>query len=814
MSRNYSQHSNNFKTINGLSNLTSFQSLPLSLVPSGDMQYTVGTPSLRWKSGNFGTVLANEGQSSFTSLQVVDPDQLPVAKSVQINQGNVSVSGAVFTNNLRSNPTGGGGTITCHDNLNVLGTLSYAIPPAATGVFGDLSDTLMGDLVTDPLDYAGGVADSNLQPPGERVLSAPTINATQWISTPFLTLMGLAKTDKLRVTSTKVPTSKTDYTDCALVNDGGTILRGKTYVDADLQPNTLSVGTASDGANYSSFNGTSNCIRSIVDPTLTNHAGTLALVDTTTTVGSNGGKGGSLVFGGPYKDFGSDLVGASARLHAPTLEGAYGGKLRVQTATTSGNMTDAMTIDHLQQVGVGTATPSSRFQVANGTSKMEYVQTSDDIRIQKPAGIARLTVQSDNNLALIDFSSNGTLRNQLYSWNGVDKFSLYSVTSNTNPLTVDNTNGNIGVHQPSPSEKLDVNGNTKINGTLTVAGNLRTDGFQVTGNNILEFGQGVAGKETNAGKCGYGLFGESQKLAIVGAGTTTTNRVVKVYDNVEVPETVSSKYVVASRSMNIEGNQDVDLSINTTAGGYNPTITLKNAYASKSRMLYDIGDTKLKIQQWDGAWPGWRTGLEMTSIGNVKAGYDFSVEGNMKMTGGVDNYIELGSGSVKEGNAGKVGYELFTSGSVDIVGAGTESGNRKVKVFDRLDTGMLGFDYGVPMRGNGVTYDQSTGVNYTASDCRPQTIIQRKGYTGSSVNDYLPTATAIINEFDPLILSTWSIYISFSNTSGVAGINLNGNTNLLLRPAATPLISGIRAVQIIFRRANSSDIEAYVVGGG
>ena len=809
MSRNYSQHSTNFKTINGLSNLTSLQSLPLSLVPSGDMQYTVGTPSLRWKSGNFGTVLANEGQSSFTSLQVVDPDQLPVAKSVQINQGNVSVennvtvSGAVFTNNLRSNPTGGGGTITCHDNLNVLGTLSYAVPPAATGVFGDLSDTLMGDLVTDPLDYAGGVADSNLQPPGERVLSAPTINATQWISTPFLTLMGLAKTDKLRVTSTKVPTSKTDYTDCALVNDGGTILRGKTYVDADLQPNTLSVGTASDGANYSSFNGTSNCIRSIVDPTSTNHAGTLALVDTTTTVGSNGGKGGSLVFGGPYKDFGADYVGASARLHAPTLEGAYGGKLRVQTATTAGAMTDAMMIDHLQQVGVGTATPSSRFQVANGTSKMEYVQTSDDIKIQKPSGIARLTVQSDNNLALIDFSSNATLRNQLYSWNGVDKFSLYSVTSNTNPLTVDNATGNIGVHQTSPSEKLDVNGNTKINGTLTVAG------CQLTGNNILEFGQGVAGKETNAGKCGYGLFGESQKLAIVGAGTTTTNRVVKMYDNVEVPETVSSKYVVASR---LTGAM-IDFSSNAT---------LRNQLYSWNNVdkfsLYSVtsNTNPLTVDNTNG-----NIGVHQTSPsekldvnGNTKINGDFSVEGNVKMTGGVDNYIELGSGLVKEGNAGKVGYELFTSGSVDIVGAGTENGNRKVKVFDRLDTRMLGFDYGVPMRGNGVTYDQSTGVNYTASDCRPQTIIQRKGYTGSSVNDYLPTATAIINEFDPLILSTWSIYISFSNTSGVAGINLNGNTNLFLRPAASPLISGIRAVQIIFRRANSTDIEAYVVGGG
>lgn len=49
----------------------------------------------------------------------------------------------------------------------------------------------------------------------------------------------------------------------------------------------------------------------------------------------------------------------------------------------------------------------------------------------------------------------------------------------------------------------------------------------------------------------------------------------------------------------------------------------------------------------------------------------------------IDNtsYLEFGAGiSGKEGNAGKIGYQLFTSDALDIIGAGTDgSNNRKIK---------------------------------------------------------------------------------------------------------------------------------------
>jgi hypothetical protein len=71
-------------------------------------------------------------------------------------------------------------------------------------------------------------------------------------------------------------------------------------------------------------------------------------------------------------------------------------------------------------------------------------------------------------------------------------------------------NGNVGIGTNNPTARLEVNGGVKI-----------------TGANALEFGAGVAGKEPNAGKIGYGAF-TPNTLDIVGAGTTAANRKVKI----------------------------------------------------------------------------------------------------------------------------------------------------------------------------------------------------------------------------------------------------------------------------------------------
>ena len=56
-------------------------------------------------------------------------------------------------------------------------------------------------------------------------------------------------------------------------------------------------------------------------------------------------------------------------------------------------------------------------------------------------------------------------------------------------------------------------------------------GFTVTGRNTIEFGTGVDGKYKDAGKIGYGTFDDGKSLNIVGAGKSSNNRMVRVWDN-------------------------------------------------------------------------------------------------------------------------------------------------------------------------------------------------------------------------------------------------------------------------------------------
>ena len=78
------------------------------------------------------------------------------------------------------------------------------------------------------------------------------------------------------------------------------------------------------------------------------------------------------------------------------------------------------------------------------------------------------------------------------------------------------TGGRVGINTASPSARLDVNGVMKIEGA-----------------NHLEFGAGVAGKQNDAGKIGYGTFsGGNNALDIVGAGTAASpvlDRVIRFF---------------------------------------------------------------------------------------------------------------------------------------------------------------------------------------------------------------------------------------------------------------------------------------------
>ena len=69
------------------------------------------------------------------------------------------------------------------------------------------------------------------------------------------------------------------------------------------------------------------------------------------------------------------------------------------------------------------------------------------------------------------------------------------------------------------------------------------------------------------------------------------------------------------------------------------------------------------------------------------------INGQLRLTGGLvvngNNVLEFGAGIVKEAQSGKIGYQTFSS-SLDIVGAGTTSLNRSIKLWAEGGTTMTG----------------------------------------------------------------------------------------------------------------------------
>lgn len=89
--------------------------------------------------------------------------------------------------------------------------------------------------------------------------------------------------------------------------------------------------------------------------------------------------------------------------------------------------------------------------------------------------------------------------------------------------------------------------------------------------------------------------------------------------------------------------------------------------------------------------------MALTGAGALYLGQNLNLSGT--------NHIQLGWDVSREVNAGKIGYQLFTAGAVDFLGAGTST--RVVKIWDDLY-----------VAGN-VRLSRGTGTGYIYSDTGP-----------------------------------------------------------------------------------------------
>eukprot|EP01029_Cantina_marsupialis_P010378 TRINITY_DN2364_c0_g1_i4.p1 TRINITY_DN2364_c0_g1~~TRINITY_DN2364_c0_g1_i4.p1 ORF type:complete len:1609 (+),score=287.36 TRINITY_DN2364_c0_g1_i4:313-5139(+) len=187
-----------------------------------------------------------------------------------------------------------------------------------------------------------------------------------------------------------------------------------------------------------------------------------------------------------------------------------------------GASTKRLLIDNTGNVGLGTTTPLAKLH--SGTTISDYSAldfsttgaiisaTSGD---QDDAESNVLTLMRDGTSGVIYA---GAARFDMSQWENsgtgartkLDIKLANSATDDLASVLTMQSNGNVGIGSTSPGAKLHVAGNVKIDG-----------------NNTLEFGAGIAGKETNAGKIGYQAW-SSDALDFVGAGTGS-NRKMRFY---------------------------------------------------------------------------------------------------------------------------------------------------------------------------------------------------------------------------------------------------------------------------------------------
>jgi hypothetical protein len=192
------------------------------------------------------------------------------------------------------------------------------------------------------------------------------------------------------------------------------------------------------------------------------------------------------------------------------------------------SVADALFISRNGNIGIGTSTPAAKLQVAGSGW---FGPDSGALDAAAGAGVR-----------VFQDGANGAL----YSWD-------YQANAPRN-LVLQQAGGNVGIGKLSPNDKFNVDGSARmadlnvdgsariaalnvtgiattaglnVTGDATIAG-LKVPGLAIDGKNVLQLGAGVKDKEANAGKIGYEAF-TADALDIVGAGTTNTNRKIKLW---------------------------------------------------------------------------------------------------------------------------------------------------------------------------------------------------------------------------------------------------------------------------------------------
>ena len=255
-------------------------------------------------------------------------------------------------------------------------------------------------------------------------------------------------------------------------------------------------------------------------------------------------------------------------------------KMKLATNWDSLSNNTKMTIDTTGKVGIGTTSPSGPLHIYEATGSSRSATSGTLVLDHGNSGGSSCIIfpsRVNNN------SDYGYIQYEDSTSSGDEKSQLIIGTENDGSGTNEDNvilapSGKVGIGTNTPSYLLDVNGDInmsagssfRINGVAQSFGGGGGSGSSLSGTNTFEWGAGVSGKEQNAGKIGYSTWstGTNDALDIVGAGTTGSNRSVRIWDRLGIGTSSPSSplHIIGDAFLDGSGSSDVSIHFNKGSG--------------------------------------------------------------------------------------------------------------------------------------------------------------------------------------------------------------------------------------------------------
>ena len=221
---------------------------------------------------------------------------------------------------------------------------------------------------------------------------------------------------------------------------------------------------------------------------------------------------------------------------------------------------------------------------------------------------------------------------------------------------------------------------------------LKEDGLYIR-NGLVDVGAGIEKREVNAGKISYGGYNQPDHLHVVGAGPEVGKRSVKLWDNVQIPGTVSflqsgggdgKTRLFDDGQFHIRSDDNIYIyssDYDKGAKGIHVTNADKTGGVVVGNEFNHFDWTGLNLQRRDGRY----THFDWVSDGKNYIRGDTVVDGALN-----PQLINLGAskGYPADQHMGKIAFEpSWEPGSLSIVGGPTKAPQRRVRIWDQLQIG-------------------------------------------------------------------------------------------------------------------------------